>query len=493
MKSIVEVVYKNAKTNPCSLMVADGYGTEYTYEKAVEVITRFSSKLEQILGKKSGKRVMAECRQNCEFLLLSLACELSGAVFVPIEAGASNDRKNDIAKETNSSLWIGQGDAPERMRSLTFEELVTGEETGIERGVDALAFPGGNELAEVLYTTGTTGKSKGIMISNKANVALAENILHGVCMKKGNVEFIPLPISHSHGLRCCYANMLNGGTIVLMDGLLNIKKAFSLIDKFSVTSMDLSPAATSMIIKLSKGTFWNYANQLDYIQIGTAPLSETLKNEMIDNLPNVRLYNFYGSTEAGRSCVLEFSKESGKNNCIGKPTKNSRIVFTDENRNITEATKEKPGLLATYGNMNMLGYLNNEDLTATTMNDGYVFSNDLGYMDQDGYVYVIGRVDDVITYNGIKIAPDEIEGIATSYAEIMDACCVPVTDKVYGQIPKLFISINKSIEYDQNGFLEYLKEHIDSNKVPKQIEVIDEIPRTYNGKLLRRELVEQKG
>ena len=488
MNSIVEAVQKKAVGDPEALMVADGYGSEYTYGQAFKVIRKFSASLIKRLGKKSGKKVMAECVQNCEFLLLGLSCELCGAVFVPIEMGASIDRKNDIARETCSELWIGGDDAPYNMNGLTYEELIADSEGSDDLLYDNVILPDGDELAEVLYTTGTTGKSKGIMISNKSNVALAENILYGVCMKKGSVELVPLPISHSHGLRCCYANLLNGGAVILLDGLLNIKKAFSLIDKYNVTAMDLSPAAASMIIKLSKGAFWKYDRQLDYIQIGTSPLSENLKRDLMDNMPTVRLYNFYGSTEAGRSCVLEFSSDSGKNNCIGKPTKNAKIVFTDENREMIEATKENPGLLATAGDMNMTGYFHNEDLTAKTMKNGYVFSNDLGYMDRDGYVYVIGRVDDVITYNGIKISPEEIEETAVNYKGIKDACCVPVSDKVFGQIPRLFISLNKDTEYDQTDFLEYLREHIDSNKVPKQIEVIDEIPRTYNGKLLRREL-----
>ncbi|MDO4475249.1 MAG: class I adenylate-forming enzyme family protein [Lachnospiraceae bacterium] len=517
MNSMAEILAGHAAAQPDRLFAADHAGNELTYGQAWKQILEMAGALTGAYGIGKGDVVMVECNQDVFFLTVNLACELVGAVFVPIESNASEDRKQSIREESGAKLWIGRNPL-EGLRSVACEELLCDQgeagtrdeqpmaeetagpstETGVESeqersdsdGVKTpVEFPAADALAQLLYTTGTTGKSKGIMISNGANVALAQNIREGVQMKEGSVEAIPVPLSHSHGLRCAYANLLNGCTIVLMDGLLRVKKVFALMDRYHVTAMDLSPSAATLLIKVSKGAFFEYARKLDYIQLGTAALPEGLKEQLVTELPGVHLYNFYGSTESGRSCVLDFSVEKGRESCIGREAVNAQIEFTDDDRRIIRATKEEPGLLASKGSMNMIGYWKNPELTAEIMRDGYIFTNDLGYKDEDGFVYVLGRRDDVINCNGIKIAPDEIEEVAVAYAGVKDAACVPQKDELAGQVPKLFISLEVGRELDLKAYSEYLTEHLDGNKVPKRIEIIDEIPRTFNGKLKRKELV----
>lgn len=486
MKSMVETLCKHAELQPGKLFVADDAGHEYHYGAFWMKVRQTAYHLTQILEIKAGDKIMAECNQDADFLIVDFACELLHAVFVPIEKDASEDRKRMIYMETGSVLWVHKGSRElDFIRSVTYEELLT--ENGI---LEEYSFPDGDSIAEILYTTGTTGTSKGIAVSNKANVAVAENIMYGVNMKPDNVELIPLPISHSHGIRCCYANLLNGSSIILIDGLMVAKNVFCLVDRYHVTAMDLSPSAVALLIKVSKGKFWEYGKKFDYIQIGTASLSENLKNELLNELPGVHLYNFYGSTESGRSCVLDFSIDCGLVNCIGKPTRNSHIIFTDENRVEMKATLENPGLLASKGDMNMMYYWGQPALTEEIMQHGYVYTNDLGYMDEKGYVYVLGRNDDVINYNGIKIAPVEIEEVAVTYSGVSDAGCVPQNNALVGQVPKLFIAVEDENSFDMSDFMVYLGEHLDGNKMPKRVEIIEKIPRTFNGKIQRKKLME---
>lgn len=483
MNSMVEVLAQHAETEPNNLFVTDSYGFEYTYSEAWRCVRRFAYFLKFSAGVKSGEKVMVECNQDAFFILIDLACNLIGVVFVPVENGASSDRKKSIFEETEAKAWFSKTEKLNYVASYLYADIMASEEE-----LTDYSFQSGDTVAEILYTTGTTGKSKGIVISNSANVALAENIKFGVKMNPGNTELIPIPISHSHGIRCCYANLLNGGTIVLADGLLKVKAAFELIDKYKVTALDISPSAAQLLIKISKGKFWEYGARMDYIQIGTAALPEQLKEQLIAELPDVRLYNFYGSTESGRSCVLEFSSVLGKKNCIGKPTKNSEILFTDDSHEFIDASESNPGLLASRGKMNMNGYWKNPELTEEIMRDNCVFTNDLGYMDSEGYVYVIGRKDDVINYNGIKIAPEEIEQIACDFDGVKDCACVPMADSIAGQVPKLFIEVENAQTFDMKSYLDFLYKRLDSNKVPKRVDIIDHIPRTANGKIKRKEL-----
>lgn len=478
-RSIVEAVIDHARYLPGKLCVAD-QKRSYTYDQFLN----FVYALCEILKEYENRLIVIRCNQDAVYLAVKLACELLNIVFVPVEKDASAVRISEIINETEASLYIS--DKPiEGIGCPVIDYPVYDD----EKHEFELVFPESDTTAEILFTTGTTGKSKGVVISNGNNIALAENIIYGSMMKKNNVELLPLPISHSHGLRSCYANLLNGSSIVLTNGVMMVKQVFDLIDKYNVTSIDFSPSAVKVFMKLAKEQFFALKDRLDYIEIGTAVLDEETKRTLIEQFPNTRLLNFYGSTESGRSCVLDFQKVN-LNKCVGKPTKNAHFIVTDEQRNEIHSSFENMGLLACAGKMNMKGYFKQPELSAETMKDGYIYTNDLSYIDEEGYVYVLGRKDSVINYGGIKIAPDEIEEQVLKFQGIEDCACVPKNDEVYGQVPYLFIVVKDEENFDMKELGVFMRKHIDNNKLPKQIQMIDKIPRTFNGKMQRGPLIE---
>ena len=483
VKTLVELFAGYAKTQPDTYFAADSYGSSLTYGEAWRKTKCVTKKLAEIYKIKKGDKVLIRCNQSVNYLIIYLACNLIGAVFVPVEESASDERIKGIATETECALYINSLRDESSSVCTVYEDLLKSNDLTID-----VSFPKPDDISEILYTTGTTGKSKGIVMTHAANIALAENVKYGVSMREHNVELIPLVMSHSHGLRTFYANLLNGGTVVLTNGVMNVKAIFTLMDKFKVTALDISPSAAQILIKLSKGAFWNKAKHLNYIEIGTAVLPESLKDEMVENLPGVHLYNFYGSTESGRTCALDFSFFIGKKKCIGKPSINTEIIFTDENRNPIKASPENPGLLASRGPMNMTCYWKNPELTKEILVNGYICTNDLGYFDENGYVYVTGRRDDVINYNGIKISPSEIEEVIALFPSVTECACIGKTDPVAGQIPKLFIVPKDIQSFDMEEFQSFLSSHLDRTKMPKLIEVLEALPLTYNGKLDRKAL-----
>ena len=346
------------------------------------------------------------------------------------------------------------------------------------------------ETAEVLFTTGTTGKSKGIELTYESVIAVSENVIGSVEMKKDSVELIPVPLSHSHGLRRYYSNILNGGSVVIIDGVIFTKKFFGAIEKYHVTAIDLVPAALAALFKLSGDKLGEYADQLDYVQLGSAPIPNHDKKHLRELLPNTRLYNFYGTTESGCSCILDFNAMPDKKNCIGKPSCHAEFVFFDEQGNAIDATEETPGFLACRGTMNMKGYYHEPQLNQEIMRDDYICTKDLAYVGEDGLIYMLGRKDDVIITGGNKVAPDEIEEIAEGFEGIADCACIPVPHPLLGAEPKLFVEMENGAAFDEQGIYEYLQGKLEAYKVPKLIEQIDKIPRTYNGKLQRKKLIE---
>lgn len=483
--SIIEILKQTADTDGERLCVVDWQG-EHTYKRIWDNIVNVAWNLKG-LGVQARDCIMVECTQDARFLVCDFACNLLGAYFVPIEHKAALERVRDIESETEAKLFIYDNAYELACQCVNFAELM---KENSQRADWVVEFPESEAVAEILYTTGTTGKSKGIEVTHANNIALAENIAFGTRMREGNVELIPLPISHSHGLRCCYANLYRQGTVVLIDGVTKVKEIFELIIKYEIKALDLSPTAATVLLKLSRNKFGQFDGHLDYIQIGTAALPEELKESLRNLLPSVRLYNFYGSTESGRSCVLDFNSPDDRKFCIGRPTKNAHFIVTDEERNEIQSSQENTGLLACAGPMNMKGYWKQPELTASTMRNGYIYTNDEAYIDEEGFVYVLGRHDDIINYKGIKIAPEEIEESARLYPEVVDCACVPKADKMSGQIPKLFLMVKDAEAFDKKDFMHFLEGHIDANKMPTQLAFVDEIPRASNGKIQRKKLME---
>lgn len=482
--SIVENIARHISDKGGKLCLTDGKIT-LTYEETWKTICGFADALEKT-GVKKGDCVVMECNQSVNFLIAYFAIQKIGAINVPLEKNAAVARVLEIAGDTDAVLHI----ANKAVEELRIPHIDISETTKkqIEVPLEDVHFPSGDDIAEILFSTGTTGKSKGIVLTHRNDVAIAENVINGVKMKPDNIEIIPMPMSHSHGLRRMYGNMVNGSSVVLLDGVTFVKKMFDLMDNYNVTSMDLSPSMLSIIFKLSRDKLGEYADVLDYVQLGSAPLGEEDKVHLSKILPNTRLYNFYGSTEAGCSCLMDFNEMSGKPGCIGRPATNAEFIVVDENRKEIKSSPENLGFLASSGDINMREYFKAPELTKEAMANGFIYTKDLGYIDEEGLVYMLGRKDDVINYGGVKISPEEVESVVMTNSWIHDCALIPIKDALTGQAPKLFIALEDDADYNEKEFKSFLQKELDANKQPKIIEIIDEIPRTFNGKIVRKDL-----
>jgi len=504
--SIVENLAQGAIDHPDKLCLADDRRS-ITYKEAWDGICGLAMELGN-RGVGKGTCVLIESNQSADYMIWIFAVQLLGAISVPLEKNVAAGRALEIAKETKAVLHAGAREIPQlsecgvpHMDIRDAEAFALGQIVGgvYRAGIDDLEliqFPASEGIAEILFSTGTTGKSKGIVLTHANDVALAENVCIGVGMKPDNVELIPMPTSHSHGLRRTYANMANGSSVVFADNIMLLKNVFALMDKYHVTSMDLSPSILNIFFKLSKDRLGDYADALDYIQLGSAPLSEEDKGHLSRILPKTRLYNFYGSTEAGCSCLMDFNAgapDAGSSKapgCIGRPAVNAEFIVVDEDRRPISSSRDNPGFLASRGAINMKEYFKDPELTAQATDGEYIYTKDLGYIDEEGFVYMLGRKDDVINFGGVKISPEEIESQVIKSEIVRDCACVPVGDAITGQAPKLFITLQPGADYDAKAFQSFLAKVLDANKLPKYVEVIDEIPRTFNGKIKRNELRE---
>ncbi|MGN1167470.1 MAG: class I adenylate-forming enzyme family protein [Lachnospiraceae bacterium] len=484
VRSIVEAVALHAQEMPEKFCLADG-SNELTYREYWECIFGYAKHLQE-LGIKKGDCVVVRNSQNIKVLTAGLAIQLLGAVFVPLEKDVADNRILEIAEIVNAKCYI----AARTLEIFCPFEKMTSVLSYRDENADygTFPFPELEDTAEILFTTGTTGVSKGIELIHGNVVAVAENVIDGVEMDKDNVEMIPVPLSHSHGLRRYYANMLNGSSVVILGSIVFAQAVFGSIKKYGVTAIDLVPAALSGLLKLTGEELGDYKDQIRYVQLGSAPIPEGDKQTLRTLLPKSRLYNFYGTTESGCSCIFDFNAMD-KKNCIGRPTCHAKFAFMDEEGNPFHATEENPGLLACAGEMNMVGYYKAEELNRETIKNGYIQTQDMAYMGEDGLIYMLGRQGDVIESGGNKISPVEIEEVAIKCEGVKDCACVPTDSPILGKEPKLFVVMEDETAFNYDIIYQYLKERLEVYKVPRIIEEIDAIPRTYNGKIQRKKLM----
>ncbi len=481
--SIVEAIFYYAGKTPDTLFAADSRQS-FTYEQAKNAILKSAKEL-TALGVGKGDRVVVECTQNAAYCICQQAIALTGAVFVPFDRKMAADRLKEIIEETGAVCYAGTNKNAAELPFFSMSSIVP----EAEPADFSYEFPLADQRSELLYSTGTTGKAKGIDISHGNNIALAENVAGGVCMEPGNVEIVPVSLSHSHGLRTLYANFMNGNSVVIASGVTFLKPFFSLIERWHVTAMDLVPSAWRILYEHGGAQLETYQHQIKYVQLGSAPLTEEDKRTLRKTLPESRLYNFYGSTESGRTCTYDFAAFPDKVNCIGKPVTNAEVLIVDADRRIIEnSSADQTGYLAFRGAMNMSGYWKNPELTDSIMQDGIIFTKDIGYKDADGWIYMLGRDDDIINFGGVKINPVDIEEAAMKCPGVFDCGCVGRQDPVSGQAPWLFVQFEPDSECQTETVRTWLSGILDREKMPNKIIEIDELPRTFNGKLLRREL-----
>lgn len=485
MNAVIDEIFNHKRANAERMCCAD----EQESMNYGEFFLAISKAAAYLTYRGVGKRdvVMICAMHRIHFLIAYFAVQSIGAIPCPIDNKIQERRILEIANEIQTKWYIGRKKYKNtQLKKLDYKEMLEFN-LKMEDGWFYDNIDNDEQISNIIFTTGTTGKSKGIAISHRADMALSENIIHGVQMDNDEVEMITTPLNHSLSIRRMCAVMVRGGFVVLSDSYLFPDKLFELIELYNVTAMTFVPAILNLLFISSKERIGKYNKQLHYIQLGAAPIYENQKDELVRILPEVRLYNIYGSTESGCTTVLEFSRYRNKKDSIGKPTINTKIKFINDNGEyVNSIDRNTAGRMAFSGRMNMSGYFNNFELTAEVLKDGEVISNDLGYLGKDGFIYFVGRKDDVINMGGTKINPLEIEEIAMKYQGVADCACVAEKDAIVGEIPILYIVERENHRVDLNKIKEFLCENLDVGIVPKQILRVSSIPRTYNGKTIRR-------
>ena len=385
-----------------------------------------------------GQVVVFRSSQTVDFLVTYFAIHLAGSVAAPLE------------RDTPEPLF------QEITASLTGSDLPPGS-------------------ADILYTTGTTGRSKGVIISHRTILADAENLIAGQGFSRDLVFIINGPLNHIGSLSKLFPVVMLGATLYLLNGMRDLNAFFEALD-YPAPKMAtfFVPATIRMLLQFAPERLASYADKLDFIESGAAPLAHADMLRLCELLPHTRLYNTYASTETGIIATYNFNDGQCLQGCLGRPMPHSRLVITSE------------GLIACQGDTLMTGYVNDPELTATILHDDTIFTADMGHIDEEGRLRLEGRQGDVINVGGYKVAPTEVEDAALSLPQVNDCICIAVDHPLTGQALKLLVVTPEGQPFDKRQIARALKAQLETYKVPLLYEQVEKIQRTYNGKINRK-------
>lgn len=450
---------------------------EVTYNQLL-INARKAASILAARGIEAGDRIVLSAHKDVEFVYLYMGAHIMGVTNVIVDAESNEERLRYIETKTQPKCCFGY-ESPfftsVQFADLHLEEVELYEEES----------PAGltqDSVAEILFTTGTTGAPKGVCLSYANIFGSADNINQYIQNTSDDIEILGLPICHSFGLGRIRCNILKGATIVILGNFANVRQFFKAIEQYGATGFGVVPAAWSYIRKISGKRIEKYASQIHYIEIGSAAMPLETKKEMLEMFPDTRICMHYGLTEASRNCFVEFH-DAGHIESIGKPVCDKvdvRILGADGN----PVPNGEKGELCVKGNMVLLRYLEDKDNKKAFFGK-YFRTGDCGYMTDEGYIYLLGREKELINVGGKKVSPMEVEDAIISLG-VGDCVCVPMKDAdgIMGELVKCYI-LKGSTELTFNQIAEMLKEKLEHFKQPVCYEWIDKIPQTSSGKKQR--------
>ncbi|KAK0571906.1 hypothetical protein LWI29_023352 [Acer saccharum] len=495
------------KDRPC--IINGPTGDIYTYAD-VELTSRKVAAGLHKSGIKKGDVVML-LLQNCpQFVFAFLGASYIGAIsttanpfYTPAEiakqATASKakliitqalytEKVKDLAEE--SGVKIMTIDSSPDQNCLHFSELTKDDENDIPavkiNPDDVVALP---------YSSGTTGLPKGVMLSHKGLVTSVAQQVDGdnpnLYFHKEDVILCVLPLFHIYSLNSVLLCALRVGAAILIMQKFEIVTLMELVEKYKVTIAPFVPPIVLAIAKSPDLDKYNLSS-IRTVMSGAAPMGKELEDAVRAKLPNAKLGQGYGMTEAGPvlSMCLAFAKEPFeiKSGACGTVVRNAEMKIVDPDSGAS-LPRNQSGEICIRGSQIMKGYLNDEEATERTIDkDGWLHTGDIGFIDDDDELFIVDRLKELIKYKGFQVAPAELEAMLIAHPNISDAAVVPMKDEAAGEVPVAFVVRSNGSKITEDEIKQYISKQVVFYKRINRVFFIDTIPKAPSGKILRKDL-----
>jgi acyl-CoA synthetase (AMP-forming)/AMP-acid ligase II len=500
-KNFSEIIYYQAATNGDREFIFD-VRSERSYS-----FTQFNKAVEKTAnyllskGVKKGDRITVVIENSPEYCFFYFAVIRIGAILNPMPF---TSHKEEIMKnvrlvephmlfiDTRKQRDFGT-DIPDNIEFVTvgknrpFEISIADMPDHLTEKIKLEE----NEPACLYYSSGTTSDPKGVLYSHKNMIADISSICRGFKFsQEKEVHLIMLPLGHTAStnysmLPCAYI----GGKIVMAESFWHIRtKIWKLIEAHKVNYMEVVPTVLYSILNIYRTTIKNNTSSMRYVGCGSAPLQKGVQEQFYERF-NLKVANLYGLSETGPTHIDDPLASYWKPGTIGVPLDVNEVKIYDDNGN--ECPTNEVGEIVVKGDNVFVGYYRNETLYNKVVKDGWFYTGDLGYVDEEGIFYFKDRKKDLIIKGGINIVPGEIDEILMLHPAIKEGVTIGVPDEMFGEEVKSFVVAKDGMTVTPDEVIAHCIKYLPKTKAPKFVEIVDDIPKTHSGKLLRKKLREQ--
>ena len=466
------------------------------------------------LGINNGDRVFYFHTNTDKWIHITFACSLIGAVMVPVNYRSTKEELNFMINDSKPKL-IFVGDRYHDLINKTIKygnhnliKVITLDNTldnewktykDLIFNNKLLEFENedSNEIALLVYTAGTTGTPKAVILKHSSFCEFAYNNLDPADMDYNESTLLSVPLYHVAGIQTAISGIYSGRTTVIQDQFESLDW-MKLVQHYEINRVMLVPTMIKQIIDNENFDNYNFGS-LNVITYGAAPMPISVLEESINKFKDAKFINAFGQTETAATITAlgpedhdisgtedEKSRKLKRLTSIGKPLPDIEVRIVDENG------KETPvngvGEIVAKGERIMSGYWNNAKATMNVIKNGWLYTGDLGYRDEDGYIYLAGRAKDFIKRGGEMISPEEIEQLLYRHPNIEEVAVIGLPDIQWGEIVTAVIKCKKDKYLTDDDILAFCNDKLASFKRPEKIIFISELPRNSMGKILKKDL-----
>lgn len=465
---------------------------EYTYKEMNDAANKLASGMEGH-GIESGDKVIILLNNGYEFVVSYFALLKIGAIVVPTNVKLTPSEVEGIFKDANASVIITEEERIEELNTLRAKiKISAGEGNDSWLSIDELideatekeyeSTYNEEDISTILYTSGTTGAPKGVVFPNRSILSVAQMICIEMNMTDRSRSLLMMPLSHSAPLHLFFISALMVGATAVSRKEFHPLHLLQTIEEEKITHFFGAPVAYLYAAQIYEKQPFNISS-MEWFVYGGSPMGASEVKYIKETFKTDRLTCVYGLTEAGPSGALLFPEEHDEK--VGSVGRRASL-FTEVqivNESGEEVGTDEIGEIVLRGLGMMKEYYNNEEETANAYINGWLRTGDLARYDEDGYIWIVDRVKDMIISGGVNIYPVEIEQELMKHDAIQDVAVIGVPHREWGETVKAFYVGENEI--NEQEIKDYLSERLAAHKIPRIYEKIDEIPRNATGKILK--------
>ena len=483
MKAIYEYLEISAKNTPRKIAIIEGNNT-ISYE---ELLKKTKIVSENIKKKTDLGQVISLLSENSiEFIIAYFGIMMSGNIVHLIPPNSSEKQILYQIQQVNPFSILCSETMKKKIARIEYKhEIISSIINNSNSQINQDNKYRFNEISSVIFTSGTTGIPKGVKLKHNNIIFTTNNIIKIIGIQPEDIEINSLQLSHSFGLGCIHTTIARGATSVIFRNTINLKSIINSIKAHKATGFVGVPTTLQRILDNYKEEFKEKGKNLEYILTNSSPIPKNDAKEIMYILPSTKFFTYYGLTEASRSTFFLFNSNSDKIESVGTPAPQVQIKILGKNGEQLE--KFQAGEIWISGQNVIEEYWDGGNEKSRIKN-GWLQTGDIGYFDNDGYLYIKGRKDDIINIGGEKVSPIEIEAAIKLLDKIDDVAIIGAADRIFGQIPIAYIVTKSSVNEEE--ILNHCNKILEKYKIPQKIIFTHEIPKNESGKIKRNVLKE---